>query len=95
MTNELLHFLQAGLDHLFRQFTTQFTIVIEEFRGMARNEVFEAAQAYLGTKAIVSVERVKVSKSGEHKKLSVNIDRHEEVSDIFEGCKVETNLHTS
>ncbi|AES66656.1 P-loop nucleoside triphosphate hydrolase superfamily protein, putative [Medicago truncatula] len=48
--HELLHFFQAGLDHLFRQSSAQFTIVIEEYRGMARNQVFEAAQAYLGSR---------------------------------------------
>jgi len=90
--HELLNFFQAGLVHLFRQFTAQFTIVIEEFRRMERNDVFEAAQAYLGTKATVLVERVKVSKSGEHKKLSVNIDKNEEVSDVFEGIRVKWKL---
>ena len=59
--HELLQFFQAGLHHLFRQSSAQFTIVIEEFQGMARNQVFEAAQAYLVTKATVSAERVKVS----------------------------------
>jgi len=90
--HELLHFFQAGLHHLFRQFTAQFTIVIEEFRGMARNEVFVGAQAYLGTKATVSVERVKISKSRDHKKLLVNIDRNEEVSDVFEGIRIKWKL---
>jgi len=90
--HELLHFFQAGLYHLFRQSSAQFTIVIEEFQGMARNQVFDAAQAYLGTKATVSVERVKVSKSGDRKELSFNIDRNEEVSDVFKGLSVKWKL---
>ena len=90
--HELLQFFQAGLHHLFRQSSAQFTIVIEEFQGMARNQVFEAAQAYLGTKATVSAERVKVSKSEDHKELAFNIDRNEEVSDVFEGVSVKWKL---
>ena len=90
--HELLRFFQAGLDHISRQFSAQFTIVIEEFQGMARNQVFDAAQAYLGTKATISAERVKVSKSKDHKKLSFNIDRNEEVSDVFEGVSVKWKL---
>ena len=90
--HELLQFFQAGLHHLFRQSSAQFTIVIEEFQGMARNQVVEAAQAYLGTKATVSAERVKVSKSEDHKELAFNIDRNEEVSDVFEGVSVKWKL---
>ncbi|AES66638.1 putative ATPase, AAA-type, core, AAA-type ATPase domain-containing protein [Medicago truncatula] len=89
---EVLNFVQSGLHHVFRQFNAQFTIVIEEFQGMTRNQVFEAAEAYLGTKATVSAERVKATKSMEHKKLSFNLDRDEEVSDVFEGVSVKWKL---
>jgi chaperone BCS1 len=74
--HELLNFVQSGLHHLSRHFSAEFTIVIEEFQGMARNLVFEAAEAYLGTKATIAAERVKVSKSDDHKELSFNIDRN-------------------
>jgi len=90
--HEILNFVQSGLHHVFRQFSAQFTIVIDEFQGMAKNQVFEAAETYLGTKATVSTERVKVSKSHDHKKLSFNIDRGEEVSDDFEGIRVKWKL---
>jgi mitochondrial chaperone BCS1 len=89
---EVLNFVQLGLHHLFCQFNAQFTIVIEEFQGMTRNQVFEAAEAYLGTKATVSAERVKATKSKEHKKLSFNLDRNEEVSDVFGGISVKWKL---
>ncbi|AES66655.1 putative ATPase, AAA-type, core, AAA-type ATPase domain-containing protein [Medicago truncatula] len=90
--HELLHIFQAGLHHLFRQSSAQFTIIIEEFQGMARNQVFEAAQAYLGTKATVAAERVKVGKSEDHKEIAFNIDRNEEVSDVFGGVSVKWKL---
>ncbi|KAL5081543.1 hypothetical protein RYX36_009964 [Vicia faba] len=90
---EFLNFFQSGLDHLSRRFSAEFTVVIEEFQGLARNQVFEAAEIYLGTKAAtVSAERVKVSKSEDHKKLSFNIDRNEEVNDAFEGVSVKWKL---
>ncbi|CAL5200985.1 unnamed protein product [Lathyrus oleraceus] len=90
--HELLSFFQCGVDHLSRRFSPQFTVVIEEFQGMARNQVFEAAEAYLGTKATVSAERVTVSKADDHKDLSFNMDRNEEVSDDFEGVSVKWKL---
>ncbi|XP_004489033.1 AAA-ATPase At3g50940-like [Cicer arietinum] len=90
--HELIAFLHSGIAHLFRQFSVQFTVVIEEFQGMARNQVFEAAEAYLGTKATILAERVKVSKSEDHKNLAFNIDRDEEISDKFEGVRVKWKL---
>ncbi|XP_045802793.1 AAA-ATPase At3g50940-like [Trifolium pratense] len=89
---EVLSIFQSALHHVSRHFSAQFTIVIEEFQGMARNLVFEAAQIYLGTKAVVSVERVRVNKLEDHKNLSFNIDRNEEVSDNFEGISVKWKL---
>jgi chaperone BCS1 len=91
--HEVLNFFQSTLHHLSCHFSAQyFTIVIEEFQGRARNQVFEAAEIYLGTKAIVSVERVRVNKSEDHKNLSFNIDKNEEVSDKFEGISVKWKL---
>ncbi|GAU32082.1 hypothetical protein TSUD_53500 [Trifolium subterraneum] len=90
--HEVLNIFQSALHHLSRHFSAQFTVVIEEFQGMARNLVFEAAQIYLGTKATVSAERVKVNKSDDHKNLSFNIDKNEEVSDKFEGISVKWKL---
>jgi chaperone BCS1 len=90
--HELRNFVQSGLHHIFRQFSAQYTIVIEEFQGMARNEVFEAAETYLGTKATTSAERVKVSQSDDLNKLSFNIDRDEEVCDVFKGVSIKWKL---
>ncbi|KAJ1441673.1 P-loop containing nucleoside triphosphate hydrolase [Sesbania bispinosa] len=82
----------GGLHNLSRHFSTQFTIVIEEFQGMSRNQVFEAAEAYLGTKATLSTQRVKASKSEDDKNLSFGLDRDEEVSDEFEGVRLTWKL---
>ncbi|RZB77207.1 AAA-ATPase [Glycine soja] len=40
---------------LIRSITNEF---IEEFQGMSKNQVFEAAEAYLGTKATLSSQRM-------------------------------------
>ncbi|KAK7272579.1 hypothetical protein RJT34_29272 [Clitoria ternatea] len=85
---EFVDFFQSGLHNLSSQFSTQLTVVIEEFRGKSKNQVFEAAEAYLGTKATLSVQRVKASKSETDKELSFGVDRDQEVNDDFEGVKV-------
>ncbi|XP_027342948.1 AAA-ATPase At3g50940-like [Abrus precatorius] len=86
--HQVIDFFHSGIHNLSRQFSTQLTIVIEEFQGMSKNQVFEAAEAFLGNKATLSAHRVKASKSENDKKLSFGVDRDEEVNDEFEGVKV-------
>ncbi|TKY49167.1 mitochondrial chaperone BCS [Spatholobus suberectus] len=86
--HEVIDLFYSGLHNLSRQFSTQLTFVIEEFQGMSKNQVFEAAEAYLGTKATLSAQRVKATKSGNDKRLSFGVDRDEEVNDEFEGIQV-------
>ncbi|XP_027926270.1 AAA-ATPase At3g50940-like [Vigna unguiculata] len=85
---EILDFFHSGLHNLSRKFSTRFTVVIEEFQGMSRNQVFDAAEAYLTTKATLSAQRVKASKSENDKNLSFGVDRDEEVNDEFEGVQI-------
>nr|KYP51369.1 hypothetical protein KK1_026800 [Cajanus cajan] len=86
--HEVIEYFNSGLHNLSRKFSTQLTVVIEEFQGMSRNQVFEAAEAYLGTKATLSGQRVKASKSENDKNLSFGVDRGDEVNDEFEGVKI-------
>lgn len=90
--HELIDFINLKFYNLSRCFSTQFTVVIEEFQGMTKNEVYEAAEAYLSTKATLSAQRVKAGKSEDDKTLSFGADRDEEVTDDFEGVRVTWKL---
>ena len=89
---EVLNFFTSQLHDLKRYFSSQLTIVIEEFQGMSRNQVYEAAEAYLGTKATLSAHRVKASKSEDDKKLAFSVDKNEEFHDDYEGVEVRWKL---
>lgn len=61
---EITNYFSMRLRSLSHRFSSQLTIVIDEFRGHVVNQVFEAADAYLGTKtANPSIQRVKVGKT--------------------------------
>lgn len=82
-----------GLEYLSRHFfSAPFTVVVEEFHGRSKNQVFEAVEAYLSTKATCSNQRVQGRKCEDDKKLSFGVDKDEEVSDDFEGAKVKWKL---
>ncbi|KAH0986540.1 hypothetical protein GBA52_013717 [Prunus armeniaca] len=82
--NEFRNYFFSSLHNISRRFSSHLTIVIDEFQGLSLNEVFEAAEAYLGTLATPSLQRIKVSKVTKEKKLGVALDRGEEICDVYE-----------
>ncbi|KAL6283466.1 hypothetical protein ACE6H2_014395 [Prunus campanulata] len=82
--NEFRNYFFSSLHNISRRFSSHLTIVIDEFQGLSLNEVFEAAEAYLGTLATPSLQRIKVSKVTKEKKLGVAMDRGEEICDVYE-----------
>ncbi|KAI4323008.1 hypothetical protein L6164_022652 [Bauhinia variegata] len=86
--NEIRNFFFSKLHNLSYHFSSLFTIVIEEFQGIAKNEMFEAAEVYLGTKATLSAQRVRATKSEDDKKLAFSVDRDEEVTDVHENVQL-------
>ncbi|MED6148682.1 hypothetical protein PIB30_055216 [Stylosanthes scabra] len=90
--HEILVFFSSQIQCIRLHFSSQFTIVIQEFQGVTRNQVYEAAEAYLGSKGTLSALRVKAGKSEDDKKLAFFVDRNQEVCDDFEGIKVRWRL---
>ncbi|KDP44563.1 hypothetical protein JCGZ_22145 [Jatropha curcas] len=71
----------------FNRFSSQITIVIDEFHGFGRNQMFKAAETYLGSKISPSTQRFKVSKSKKEKNFTFKMERNEEIIDVFQGVK--------
>lgn len=90
MANELIP--QPIRSHLFNAFrylikprSTSLTLIIEESSGIARNQVYDAAEAYLSTKVSPDNERLKISKSPKEKKLTIRLEKGEKLVDSFDG----------
>ncbi|KAK8618966.1 hypothetical protein V6N13_132940 [Hibiscus sabdariffa] len=90
---EFMSFFSSKFLNLSHHFTSQMTIVIEEFRGLAVNQVFEAADTYLGSKTSTpSVQRVKVGKSEKDNMLVLSMDRGGILVDVFENVEMKWKL---
>ncbi|OMO84476.1 hypothetical protein COLO4_22026 [Corchorus olitorius] len=93
MAQELLpddtkEYVFYGVRKIFNRFSSAITIVIDEYSGLASNEVYEAAEIYLGSKiSPYSSQRFKVSKPENEKELVVTMDRNEEMVDTYNGVK--------
>ncbi|KAG7565226.1 P-loop containing nucleoside triphosphate hydrolase [Arabidopsis suecica] len=93
LPDEVHDYISYGFRSIFGYFSTQMTIIIEEFEGFAHNEVFEAAEAYLATKISPSNKRIKVSKHEKENNYNVTVERNEEVVDTYNGVKFQWILY--
>ncbi|MBA0659664.1 hypothetical protein Goklo_011775 [Gossypium klotzschianum] len=68
--------------------SSQLTVVIEESDGLTANQLFHAANVYLGEKLSSSTPRIKVNKPQKEKGLQVTTDKNQEMVDVFKGVKL-------
>lgn len=85
---QVFTFFNAKLHNISHKLSSQFTLVIEEFQGLTRNQVYDAAEAYLATIATISAQRLKTGKSEDDKKLAFSVDRDAEVDDVYDDAQV-------
>ncbi|KAF5180756.1 Aaa-atpase [Thalictrum thalictroides] len=83
--------LLSKFQYLFNPLSPQLTLVIEEYDGLDRNEVYEASELFLRTIITPSIDRIKVTKVSD-KNLAFSIDKGEEVIHVFEGIQVKWKL---
>lgn len=92
---ELRSYLSSAIRHLFTPLSSDLTLVVDEFSGMTRNQLFDAADLYLRTKLPPSTSRLRVSKLPRQKSIAVAIDKGELVLDEFETFRLKWRLvHT-
>ncbi|KAL3372791.1 hypothetical protein AABB24_005030 [Solanum stoloniferum] len=82
---ELHEYLFFGLRNMFTNFSNQLTMVIDEFDGLVNNEIYEAAETYLGSKLSPNIHRLKISKPEKEKNFNIAMERNEEVTDVYNG----------
>ncbi|KAK7250895.1 hypothetical protein RIF29_33652 [Crotalaria pallida] len=87
LPSEIHDFISTGTRRLFSRFSSQLTMVIDEFDGLVNNQIYEAAETYLGTKVSPSTRRLKVNKSDTEKNFTLTMERGEGITDIFNCIK--------
>ncbi|XP_059623600.1 protein HYPER-SENSITIVITY-RELATED 4-like isoform X2 [Cornus florida] len=85
---EIQDFLFSGIRTFFNRFSSQLTMVIDEFDGLVNNEIYDAAEVYLASKISYDTNRLKVSKPDKEKSINIAMDSNEEVTDEFDGAKL-------
>ncbi|TKY70423.1 mitochondrial chaperone BCS1-B [Spatholobus suberectus] len=91
MANEIIPqpirgYLFNAFRYLIKPRSPALTLVIEESTGIARNQVYDAAEVYLSTRVSPDNERLKITKSPKEKKLTIRLEKGEKVVDCFNGA---------
>lgn len=87
LPHEMQDFLFSGVRSFFGRFSNRLTMVIEEFDGLVNNQIYEAAETYLGSKVSPSTHRLRVSKPEKENSFVITMESNEEVVDVFNGVK--------
>lgn len=85
---ELQDYFFLGLRKFFCRFSNQLTMVIEEFDGLVSNEIYEAAEGYLGPRVTPATSRLKISKPDKEKNFNITMEKGEEILDVYNGQKL-------
>lgn len=89
---DLQHYLSTKLRSLLNSFSSQLTLVINEFEGLNRNHIFTAAQLYLRPTISPDSKRFRVTMPDKENSIKVSMEKNEEIIDFFEGVKLQWKL---
>lgn len=89
-------YLSSSLQSVAIRLSSRLTVVIEESDGLTANQMFQAANIFLGSNVQLSTtSRIKVLKPEKERNLAVTIDKNQELLDVFKGVKLRWVLVSS
>ncbi|CAH9126094.1 unnamed protein product [Cuscuta epithymum] len=85
---EVQEYIYSNINLFFRSFSSDMVLIIEEYNGLASNQIYKAAETYLGRKiSQSSTHRLRVNMPDKESKISTIIDNDQEIIDLFNGVK--------
>ncbi|XP_037497439.1 AAA-ATPase At3g50940 isoform X3 [Jatropha curcas] len=89
---ELRHYIYYKLETFFSSFSSELTLVIEEYDNLNSNDLFKAAELYLEPIIPPDTKRLKISMPKKEGKVSISLEKNQEVIDIFNGVTFKWKL---
>ncbi|KAH9656793.1 protein HYPER-SENSITIVITY-RELATED 4 [Citrus sinensis] len=86
--HELKLFVLMNIRGLFESFSSEITLIIDQFDGLASNQIYRAADIYLGNKISPSTKMFRVSMPEKETKMSISMAKNQEIVDHFDGVKL-------
>ncbi|KAL8129545.1 hypothetical protein V2J09_018700 [Rumex salicifolius] len=87
LPNEFHNFLHDKFSWIFSSISSWITIIIDESEGLHQNQLFNAAEIYLGTKICPSTQRFRAAIPANQTNIILSMDKNQEVFDVFDGLQ--------
>lgn len=84
---ELQQYVYLSIHRFFRSFSPEIVLVIEEFAGLGTNQIYKAAEIYIGEKISPSTTRFMVNMAEKESKISTSMARNQEIIDRYNGVQ--------
>lgn len=82
---EFQSYIFYKLKTLINSFSSEFTLVIEEYDNLNQNNLFKAAELYLESIIPPDAKKLKISLIKKESNFSLSLDRNQEIVDTFNG----------
>lgn len=84
---EFQSYIFSSIRGYLKSFSSDVILIIEEYEGFLTNQIYKAAEIYLGTKVSPSTQMFKVSMPEKESKISTFMAKNQEILDIFHGVQ--------
>ncbi|CAA0807636.1 cytochrome BC1 synthesis [Striga hermonthica] len=88
LPHELRHHLFTKLCHALNALSSEVTLVIDEYDGLARNHLFQAAELYTSAIAGPTTRSLRASLPDREKKIHVAVGKDGDAADEYRGAKL-------
>lgn len=86
---QVQEFLVKALFRIFKRTNTSLlTLVVDQFDGMSRNDLFDSFEIYMSTKTNPKTNRLKITKSSKEKHLNIKLAQSENIIDFFQEVEI-------
>uniref|UniRef100_A0A166FHC1 AAA+ ATPase domain-containing protein n=1 Tax=Daucus carota subsp. sativus TaxID=79200 RepID=A0A166FHC1_DAUCS len=86
---QLQDFLLKAFFRIFKRTNTStLALVVDQFDGMSRNDLFDSFEIYMSTKTNPKTERLKIAKRSKDKHVSIKLAQNENIVEFFQGIKI-------
>ncbi|KAI3446137.1 hypothetical protein Pfo_002802 [Paulownia fortunei] len=92
--HEFRQYFYTKFQHFLTTFTNEITLVIDEFDGLNKNQLFHAAELYVGTIISPSTKRFRASLPEKEKKIHISVGGNEDIKDRFCGFQLKWRMVT-
>lgn len=92
LPQNLRHHLASALAGLLHRHSSKFTVIIEEYEGIAVNQLYSSAEVYLGSISSPTTRRVRAGKSKKESSITIVAEHGQEIIDVFDGIRLKWML---